>query len=732
MKKQFFLFGAVAAFALGGALTACSDDALDEGNKNVAEVDQTRYMHVVIANPPSGGSRADNANFDPGTAQENYVHELYFVFYDAEGNVTGTPFIENFDPASEGNPGGTTPNSGFDPATGTHDPNSDAPGPGGNDGNIGKIWQSVIGVEIKQGQNLPSFVNVFVNPVNWAELRDKSLTELDKELRWSGQLTDHHFPMSNAVYYDDNPITGASMVRLNATPILAGQLYNNPDDAKANKALEVFVERYASKVSLTLKKENITVNSDTVNGYSLKFIPTYWRVNAVDRRSFVMKRFGIASDISLQSNEIIDYSPTYDEMNKAMGLDDATQWWNDKVNHRSYWGASPAYYMNNYPRVSDNITDSTVYGKPTGGYGVYYFSYKDIMQSAIEDQSTLDNNNTGEQAVVQKSITWNPDNGFDGLPFYANETTVASRAWGFGESGTGSATERDTTYNPLAALPSAVIVGHYEVIKDGKVLTLSDGFWLFGKTNNKWNLYESLDTIKKAMSEVQAVVLRDVAQEGSTFHDYRAVTVGNPIQSQNVAPELFRIEHPSEKVREIAKKTVAGRLETIQIDSTYLKANTSLKLYWYKSNSGEHGGYQLITPTNVDSVNAALLTTGYATHYGATSDKRTTGLAYFNIPIEHLGIYKTIATGSNIGTYVDGYKDSKTGLYNFNICPPGSFGLVRNHAYTINITGISGLGTALRNDEQPIVPPVDGVTYYISAKLNILNWRIVPTQTVTL
>ena len=45
MKKINFLFGALAALAMGGAVTACSDDDLDKGIDNgVAEVDQTRYL----------------------------------------------------------------------------------------------------------------------------------------------------------------------------------------------------------------------------------------------------------------------------------------------------------------------------------------------------------------------------------------------------------------------------------------------------------------------------------------------------------------------------------------------------------------------------------------------------------------------------------------------------------------------------------------------------------------
>ena len=166
----------------------------------------------------------------------------------------------------------------------------------------------------------------------------------------------------------------------------------------------------------------------------------------------------------------------------------------------------------------------------------------------------------------------------------------------------------------------------------------------------------------------------------------------------------FIVEHPEASVR--GESTVAGRLVALQID----KGSIPEGIYYYNSASTDLDKYELVTIDNIDKVNADLLSAGYARKYGE-------GLCYFNIPIEHLGgAVKTV--------------DGKS--YDFAKCPAGSFGIVRNHAYNININSISGLATALRDENQPIVPPVDEVSYYISARLNILNWRIVPTQDVEL
>lgn len=63
----------------------------------------------------------------------------------------------------------------------------------------------------------------------------------------------------------------------------------------------------------------------------------------------------------------------------------------------------------------------------------------------------------------------------------------------------------------------------------------------------------------------------------------------------------------------------------------------------------------------------------------------------------------------------------------------GEFGIVRNHSYKVNVTGVKGWGTPVydpnQNVEKP-VKPTDKETY-IAAKINILSWRVV-SNNVTL
>ena len=84
---------------------------------------------------------------------------------------------------------------------------------------------------------------------------------------------------------------------------------------------------------------------------------------------------------------------------------------------------------------------------------------------------------------------------------------------------------------------------------------------------------------------------------------------------------------------------------------------------------------------------------------------RTKGMAYYYIPIRHLAT-----------------DDTKVGYY----------GIVRNHLYDVNVTGMEGFGTPVYDDTWKIIPTVpDETKTYLAAKINVLQWRVV-TQDVNL
>ena len=56
----------------------------------------------------------------------------------------------------------------------------------------------------------------------------------------------------------------------------------------------------------------------------------------------------------------------------------------------------------------------------------------------------------------------------------------------------------------------------------------------------------------------------------------------------------------------------------------------------------------------------------------------------------------------------------------------GEYGVVRNHFYKINLTGLTGFGTPVYNPNtviDPTVPSYDNT--YLAARIKVLQWRIV-------
>ena len=81
---------------------------------------------------------------------------------------------------------------------------------------------------------------------------------------------------------------------------------------------------------------------------------------------------------------------------------------------------------------------------------------------------------------------------------------------------------------------------------------------------------------------------------------------------------------------------------------------------------------------------------------------RTSGDAYYYIPISHLG-----APANALG----------------------AFGVVRNHSYKVTIDDMKGFGTPVYDPDEEITPTVpDDEKVYLAAKINVLSWRVVKSN----
>ena len=663
-KLSFLAFGAAMVVS---AVSCSNDNILSEPDKPL-EADQSFYVPINV-NGFSNNSRAGEI----GDYDDN--------------NTAYDPGAEpNFDPGTKDENAVETVYFVFYDANGTRLSATDAlkvndplqgPKPGLNNSE-NSLYSGVVQVDVQRGQNIPAYVLAFVNPTNTPDFRTSSdfatLAAVEKSTRQSLIDADGWFAMSNSVYYGTDEVTNASQFRIMATPIANGKLFNNRTDAEAalnskledektGSAVDIYVERYAGKVKFSVAKD--AVQPLDIEGKVLKFVPEAWAVNADEDISFVTKTFfGQIGD----TNEFNwDAPASYETMNSLLNWT-----WNSPSFHRSYWGQSPSYYTARYPRVADDILDTIAknpsLNDPKGTYDLVYYSYNDII---------------GNTKVAGPKAKARVIGSEDAL--YPRENTVAGKSlW--------SAYD-DPYASPRAAIASVVLVGHYTV--NDEEIPAGTRFYVTGNSTNGYHFYTEAEMRKFFLDNT----IKLASDDQGTPMDFTQAPNSNYIE----------LNHPSWQVR--GGLVMDSRYVTLQLTEAAIG-----KVY---AKSGDK--FVLVTKNNIDAVNQNVMSAA-GTAFGFEGGK-----AYFNIPIQHLGYYRTdnvnakkFPNGAN--SYNFGWKDVKS----------GDFGIVRNHVYTINANVIKGLGNAIPRPEDPIVPPTDPNEYYIGARIIVLNWAIVPTQSVEL
>lgn len=586
MRKVKFIYGAIGLLALG--LTACSnDDVLVKDD--IVQKDQVRYMHVAICNPTSNLSRAEDEQFQDGTAAENEVKSMYFKFFDRKGDPIATiPYTDvKFVDESETNP----------------------------DVNTNVYKEAVVKVQLIEGAGMPAYVLCFINPTNWGDIEDNTikLEDFRTKIRQSYGTANGGFAMSNSVYYGTDKVTGATDVKISGTPITYDQLFTTEQeaaDAEGGYVVDIYVERYAAKVQLILNQTQVEdVDKD---GYTLSFSPEAWTVNADSPNMYVIKRYD-------NDDADRDNIATIREVNDLL-----TDWttWNSQTNFRSYWACSPGFYAQNFPEVSDQIIDyfggitagDTGAGKvdlnsdgsvnPDAPNALRYYSYNQVMG--------IDYNGRGvgvkEWAVAADGKT-KPSK-------YVLENTMSSIAF--------------ESKNPKASAPSILLVGKY-------VLTNADGTELPAGTT----FYLKDDKIYFEDSDVENAVdpttMMDYFLERNEIlftlgEDGKYTEVGLDLEEINpTLLALFEVKHPDAAVRGTAP--VTHNFVTLQLTGT-------LSNLYYSPNGTDE--YVQVTGANLNQVNSLLW------NQVGQAQKYTSGMCYYSIPIKHLGWFERERTTEQI------------------------------------------------------------------------------------
>ena len=646
MKKSF-LYGAMTT---GLLFTACNSDAPlapAEGG-SVAEIDKTMFVKLAIHGSEGMGTRAaaddgnpvEGTDFEDGTGNESKVSNAYFVFYDAAGNVVGD--IVN------------VPVSQMKEEVGT-------------DGTVEKFYAHTVEVSVPKGQTTPTQVVCYINPLTPAAL--KSDLQTVQTVTRSEVTSDTGFPMSNPIYYLNNAGDPVITVDVN------GKLYDTPEEAEGAPAVDIYVERYASKLAFSAAEaEAYTTHTSVVSTdgtatetpVTLSFVADRWALNAEATSTYVLKSFRQPSD----NGQILGTSYTFAALNTVINGTGATatSWaWNNSNYHRSYWAVSPAYFTETYPTVADDLKDGTWAGQQK------YYTLADLNAGA-----GFAGNNTTAQ--------------------YFRETTVGSRAL--------------ASENPRAAMPAVILVGHYTVAVNGTDAGQKSFYTYLKGSDDKPLVYFEADA--QGNSEV-------AGGESMINRFFNALTVlykkdgdkyvrFNPADATDKA-KLLSILEIADPADEVATD-VAARFRTLQ-----LKANANTTgIYIANGNGYEEIGTGEGMVSILDANKALYQQVGMAAYY-------INGAAYFNIPVLHYGWYRAGNPNAAAGA---------TGNIDWNKVNVGDFGMVRNHSYKVNVSKIAGLGTGIAGVDDPIVPPADTKEQYISYRVNILKWAVVPTQNVEL
>ena len=711
MKNRYFL-GAMALLA-AGLLASCSKDAdlTDFNQSKPLEEDQSFFVNINVMGVDAL-TRADEPGFFTGTAEENRINSIYFVFYDEKGNRVSTTQVRK-DNATDGK----YPNNGAGEVSDSNKYEDEKDAVEGRN----SFYQGVVQIDVKHGSLPPAYVMAFINPItsqnfdinpDFESLKAVSQTTRPKIMGDNG-----NFAMSKSVYFGLDRVQGEGHEhdKIVATPLLTAdkeidnvkylkQLFTTKSDAEAALAaddksrVDIYVERYAARVNFKIEESDYTItlnveeSGDTKQGLEkivLEFVPEYWAVNAYESNTYIVKSFLGASK---SEDGEVDYNVdlTWEGLNEALGSDDPTQmpwYWNSETYHRCYWAQTPAYYAQSYPRTADDIYDNG-----EDHYALGYYSYNDMKGNANKNLNAKARN-LQDSADKEK-------------PIYARENTVAGSAL--------IAAYNSDEDSPKAAIPSVVLVGYYKI--NGEQKLADDEFiYIQGNATNGYTLYKYDDMLKYFVNTTIPFATREDNNYLPIFEYNKQYEPESEGKIGDFTPEgadfknYFTIIHPKQEGEDVKKQVIDSRFVTIQLDKTKFESADDIDLY-----ASIGGVYQKVTSDNIDKINEQMF---YA---AGTVQGYNGGKVYYTIPIQHLGFQR--AGNPNEG------KTANNKEFNWEEVKSGDFGLVRNHVYSITVTEIKGLGNAIPNPDDPIVPPTDPEEYYIGARLIVLNWAMVPEQ----
>lgn len=677
-KKTASAF-ALAALAVG-SLASCSQDMPNPGpNPGPLEKETTYYLNFKVGGGNSlTQTRADG--FDNGEGRESVVNNIFLVFYDAAGKVVGEPIS-----AEEGAYIEIKPN--------TSDWKTINAG-----GSVEKYYNEVVKLDLLRGQSLPAYVMCFINPTV-KNIGTKTLSQIENEMISTygyeadadpdrGVTAGFVFTMNNSVYYDDDPIAGQSRALVRAVPIPAESLKRTEEEARddSNATLNIYVERRAAKLKVSRSTDASNQFNDAALGFDFEFVPEKWALNCYEKTSFLTKNYRQTGDLITGGGGLGATNYTWELLLDRMGANDpVSNWqWNAKSMNRSFWALSPGYYATDFPLVSDDVKDKTIIPivDNSDKYINGYYSYNDII---------------GSKGAELNNTT------------YHLENTLGVNAI-------------ENASNILAAIPSVVLVGKNKMKLGGTAIEINGKTPTFYRRANR--LYfndDQLTTLKALVAETYqnrfVGIMQAMASGINLLYIQAADGTYQPVSdlTYQELKSIFEIEHPTKDVRgDVAVPERNVTLQLLDIDKLIWTPDYELRTSNGKTVYVRNGqNVQPVTKDNYLVINRELVSrAGYAETY-------TDGMAFYNVPVKHLGWYSELNKDRD---------KNDLSTFDWNNVKVGWFGLVRNHSYIMELGNIIRLGTGILDPDQPIIPDKQKENYFINYTINVLQWRVVPTQ----
>lgn len=370
-KAKLFSF-ALAALMLG----ACSsDEIVESGGKPQWNSEGKGYINLAIQLPTQPSTRASNSNndqFDDGTPDEYAVKDATLILF-VDGQVNSAYDMKlNFSPVGSSNDNITT---------------------------TAKITQkinSVSGSKIEALVVLNRNGMFTVNSDNTLSvgtelMTGKSLDDLNSEVNTAIKNNDWHsngFLMSNAVLTTKpggTEVPTGNVVTL--TEINAGNIKSTEEEANANPAANIYVERAVAKVTLSAQKGSLTSSpAESPVEYTIDG----WILDNTNKSSKLVRtatNFGTWKGYASNSSSVL--SPYRFVGNTAVGKDIT----NTDTYYRVYWGedynyaevGQPGEYFNT---IGGKTPDDTELIKADGVEAGYCFENTMDLANMQEANST--------------------------------------------------------------------------------------------------------------------------------------------------------------------------------------------------------------------------------------------------------------------------------------------------------------------------------------------------------